>query len=58
MEQEGLLDELENLQQHPNHNIYNAALKIIDKHFQDEEGADPVMQALSTPMPGAQDSQN
>jgi hypothetical protein len=33
MEQEGLLDSLEDLQQHPNHNIYSAALKIIDKYF-------------------------
>lgn len=36
MEQDGLLDELEQLQQHPNHNIYNMALKIIEKYFQDE----------------------
>ena len=33
LEQEGLLDELELLQQHPNWNIYNSALELIDKYF-------------------------
>lgn len=47
MEQDGLLDELENLQQHPNHNIYSSALKIIDKHFSDEQESDPIMSALA-----------
>ena len=47
LEQEGCLDDLEELQQHPNHNIYEAALKIIDTYFQDEAGDDPLMQALN-----------
>lgn len=42
-EQEGLLDDLEELQQHANHNIYNSALKIIDKYFSDEENNDPLI---------------
>lgn len=42
MEQEGCLDDLENLQQHPNHTIYQQALKIIDKYFQEEE-TDPLI---------------
>jgi ribosome assembly protein YihI (activator of Der GTPase) len=47
MEELGLLDDLENLQQHPNHNIYNAALKIIGNYFNEEETEDPIMMALS-----------
>ena len=47
MEQEGCLDDLEELQQHPNHNIYESALKIIDKYFQDEQVDDPLIQALN-----------
>ena len=35
-EQDGLLDDLEELQQHPNHNIYSSALKIIDKYFNED----------------------
>ena len=30
LENEGALDNLEELQQHPNHNIYEAAMKIVD----------------------------
>jgi len=33
LEQQGCLDDLENLQTHANHNIYTQALKIIDKYF-------------------------
>jgi importin subunit alpha-1 len=36
METQGCIDDLEQLQQHPNHNIYQQALKIIDKYFSDE----------------------
>jgi len=39
MEQEGCLDDLEELQQHPNHNIYTNALKIIDNYFSEEQEA-------------------
>lgn len=46
MEELGLLDDLESLQQHPNHNIYNAALKIIDNYFNEEESSEPIMLAL------------
>ena len=53
MEQDGLLDDLENLQQHPNHSIYNQSLKIIDKYFQEENGVNPVLQALGTTPAGS-----
>ena len=36
METQGCIDDLEQLQQHPNHNIYQQALKIIYKYFSDE----------------------
>lgn len=36
LEQQGCLDDLENLQTHANHNIYTQALKIIDKYFSSE----------------------
>ena len=36
LEQQGCLDDLENLQTHANHNIYQAALKIIDTYFSDD----------------------
>lgn len=46
-EQDGLLDDLEDLQQHPNHNIYSSALKIIDKYFSEDQEANPVLQVLN-----------
>jgi hypothetical protein len=47
MEQTGALDDLENLQTHPNHTIYASALKIIDKFFSEEDQADPLMNAIN-----------
>ena len=47
MEQEGALDDLENLQTHPNHTIYQSALKIIDKFFNEEDQGDPLMSAIN-----------
>ena len=47
MEQIGCLDDLESLQQHPNHNIYEASLRIIDKFFNDEEEGDPLLNAIN-----------
>ena len=47
MEQEGCLDKLEELQTHPNYNIYNQALKIIETHFNEEED-NGLLQALNT----------
>ena len=55
LEQEGCLDDIEELQQHPNHNIYESALKIIDTYFQDETENDPLMQALNN---ASQQNQN
>lgn len=46
-EQLGCLDDLENLQTHANHNIYTQALKIIDRHFSQEEETDPLMDAIN-----------
>ena len=45
-EREGILDYLEELQQHPNHDIYTSALQIIEKYFQTEEEGHPLMSAL------------
>ena len=36
MEQEGGLDKLEPLQMHPNHQIYERALKILEQYFTEE----------------------
>lgn len=36
-EQEGGLDKLEPLQMHPNHQIYERALKILEEYFQQED---------------------
>lgn len=44
-EQEGYLDDLENLQTHPNHTIYNQALTIIDKFMQAED-EDPLVRKI------------
>lgn len=38
MEKNGLVDDLEKLQAHPNKNIYEHVLKIIEMYFQEEEG--------------------
>lgn len=45
-EQEGCLDDLENLQTHPNHTIYQQALKIIDKYFPSDED-DPIVNMIN-----------
>lgn len=46
METENCLDDLENLQTHQNHEIYEQAVKIIEKYFcQDED--DPLINALN-----------
>ena len=37
LEADGTLDTLENLQSHPNHNIYAQALKIIEEYFNDDD---------------------
>ena len=47
METHGCIDDLEQLQQHPNHSIYQQALKIIDKYFSDEQEEDPLFSALN-----------
>lgn len=52
MEEEGCLDALEELQTHPNHNIYTQSLKIIDTYFSDETEQDPLLQALNNATPG------
>ena len=45
-EQLGLLDDLENLQTHTNHNIYTQSLKIIENYFSAEGDEDPLMNAI------------
>ena len=46
METQNCLDDLENLQTHQNHEIYEQAVKIIEKYFgQDED--DPLINALN-----------
>lgn len=47
MEAEGFIDDLEELQQHPNHTIYQQALKIIDKYFQADYD-DPLTSAIDS----------
>lgn len=47
MEAGGYIDDLEALQQHPNHTIYQEALKIIDKYFQAEYD-DPITSAIDS----------
>ena len=47
VEEVGCLDDLENLQQHPNHQIYKQALSIIDKYFADEEEGNPLISAIN-----------
>ena len=47
MEQEGCLDDLEELQQHQNHNIYTQALKIIETYFSDEQEDQHLIQVLN-----------
>lgn len=49
MEQEGCLDDLEKLQQHPNHSIYDVSLRIISNFFSDENEEEPLLQALNNP---------
>lgn len=46
METDGCIDDLENLQTHQNHEIYEQAVKIIEKYFGEEED-DPLIQALN-----------
>lgn len=46
MEMDGSIDDLEELQQHPNHNIYNQALKIIDTYFNEDAQNDPLLNAI------------
>ena len=46
-EQEGCLDHLENLQTHPNHQIYKSTLSIIEKYFNDDTESDPLIEALN-----------
>jgi hypothetical protein len=36
MEMQGSLDDLEELQTHPNHTIYAESLKIIEEFFQED----------------------
>lgn len=48
MEQEGLLDDLEQLQQHQNHTIYEKALNIIEVHFPQEEDDDLIETITNT----------
>lgn len=63
MENENCLDDLENLQTHQNHEIYEQAVQIIDKYFGEEADVDDnLMQALNNAitnpgMPG-QDNNN
>jgi importin subunit alpha-6/7 len=47
MEQEDYISDLEELQQHPNHTIYQQALKIIDKYFQADYD-DPLTSAIDS----------
>ena len=47
METTGSLDDLEQLQTHPNHTIYSKALGLIEKFFSEEDNADPVLSAIN-----------
>jgi importin subunit alpha-6/7 len=47
LENEGGIDLIEQLQMHPNHQIYQRALKILDAYFQDEND-NLVMDATAT----------
>ena len=40
LEVEGGIDKLEELQMHPNHQIYERALGILEKYFQEDEELD------------------
>ena len=55
MENENCLDDLENLQTHQNHEIYEQSVKIIEKYFgQDED--DPLINALNSANNGSRET--
>ena len=49
VEQCEALEDLEILQSHPNHSIYNGALTLIQKFFNEEDEDDAIVQALNNP---------
>ena len=57
MEYENCLDDLENLQTHPNHEIYEQTIKIIEKYFGKDED-DPLINALNNPTPNQNQDDN
>lgn len=40
LDREGVLDHLEELQQHPNHQIYERSMKILEEFFQADNDED------------------